>query len=88
MITLNGNCVTSDTSRIRASHSQESAHSRKQSPKDSTRQIRHCNICRKVFSPEFRLQLFCKKCRQQDDSFMFSEWLPRIPDQYSSTLTG
>lgn len=87
MITLNGNYITSDMSRIRASRRAESTHSRKQRSKHSDRQIRRCNICRRVFAPQFRFQLFCQKCRQQDDSFAFSEWLPRIPDQYSVAVT-
>lgn len=77
MITISGgNYANNALSRFHASHGAESTHSHKRSSTNSDRQIRHCNICRQAFIPEFRYQLFCGKCRQQDDSFMFNEWLP------------
>lgn len=41
---------------------------------------RQCNLCQQSFRPEFKFQLFCKRCRARDDSFMFHEWLPRVPE--------
>ena len=49
-------------------------------------QIHRCNICRQPFVPEFKYQLFCGKCRSQDDSFIFNEWLPHAPESISISL--
>ncbi len=49
---------------------------------------RQCNLCQMSFRPEFKFQLFCKKCRVRDDSFMFHEWLPRIPQTARLSVNG
>ena len=81
MITIKGNYADNELTTIRASHGADSAHPHKRRGKGG--RIQRCNICRQAFAPEFRYQLFCGKCRKQDDSFMFSEWLPRIPEAYA-----
>ena len=83
MITIKGNYADNKLTTIRASHGADSTHSHTRSVKGSGERTRHCNICRQAFTPEFRFQLFCGKCRKQDDSFMFSEWLPHIPERYA-----
>lgn len=37
---------------------------------------RHCNLCGKQFQPAYRYQLFCKHCRNLNESYLFNEWLP------------
>lgn len=71
MITINGIRFKNRASEIRSARAA-----------DSGVTVRHCNICRRAFTPAFRYQLFCGKCRIKEDSFMFHEWLPRLPERY------
>lgn len=41
---------------------------------------RSCNICHQSFTPEYKYQLFCGKCRSEDESFHFHEWMPQAPE--------
>ncbi len=86
MITIKQNYTDNKVTTIRASHGADSLRSHKRSEKSSGGRTRHCNICRRAFTPEFRFQLFCGKCRKQDDSFIFNEWLPQIPPEYALSV--
>lgn len=44
---------------------------------------RCCNLCRQTYQPEFRFQRFCRKCRSHNDSFLFHEWLPQLPEAWT-----
>ena len=35
-----------------------------------------CNICSRIFRAGSRFHRFCRSCKQEDDIFRFSEWLP------------
>jgi hypothetical protein len=44
---------------------------------------RRCDLCRESFKPQFKFQRFCRRCRTQNESFLFHEWLPRLPESLS-----
>ncbi len=46
---------------------------------------RRCNLCRQPYKAEFAFQRFCRKCRTQNDSFLFHEWLPTLPEGLVAT---
>jgi hypothetical protein len=68
MITINKNPLT------------QFAHLAHKETKRIQKRRTQCNLCRRPFTPEFRYQKFCGKCRAIDESFMFNEWLPRAPE--------
>lgn len=35
-----------------------------------------CNLCKEVFRAASKFHRFCKACRQGNELFRFSEWLP------------
>lgn len=43
-------------------------------------EIHSCNLCRQTFEAKNRYQLFCEKCRSENELFRFSEWLPNPSD--------
>lgn len=81
MITINGTYSKYDLSGIRSSQAADTARFNDSRSNKLSHPARHCNICRQLFTPEFKYQLFCGKCRTTDDSFNFNEWLPRVPEQ-------
>lgn len=84
MITINGTYSKYNVSGIRSSHTADSARFNKSRNAKVSYPSRHCNICKQLFTPEFKYQLFCGKCRTTDDSFSFNEWLPRVPEQLTA----
>ncbi len=72
MITINGNLSTS--------RSADNNYYRTHENKKKIVLRRSCNICHQSFTPEFKYQLFCGKCRTQDESFNFHEWMPQAPE--------
>lgn len=86
MIAINSKQTKRYFSNNRTSRATNSAHLKNDVRGEEKYQIHHCNICRQPFVPEFKYQLFCGKCRNQDESFMFNEWLPHLPESVSMTL--
>ena len=86
MIAIQSNRPKNYMSSVRTSRAAKFTHLTDGASGEVKHQVHRCNICRQPFVPEFKYQLFCGKCRTQDDSFMFNEWLPKAPESVSMAL--
>lgn len=83
MVNITGKSAYQSKKRLGDSNSPKASCTKQPSRASYVGQRRHCNLCRDVFVPEFKYQLFCGRCRKHNDAFIFNEWLPRVPERYA-----
>ncbi|HAR41795.1 MAG TPA: hypothetical protein DCS07_04075 [Bdellovibrionales bacterium] len=48
---------------------------------------RRCNLCAEEFPVRSVFDRYCQKCREQNELFKFSDWLPELNEQLVGRLT-